>query len=113
MSYFCLVPEDAVGDEHLTLVWCSKDFDERDDMQKEADRLARYGAVYGTVYEHTNFGTKGVALIALPHRWHLLREELSQYDRSGRGLNWVPHVTLTHYRSLGERILFTKVEWRA
>lgn len=112
MSYVTLVPQDAEGDEHLTLVWMGKGRVGEDSASlKVAINIIACEDVHGLVSGHTVFAGLPVALISLPHRLHVLRYQyLRQYDRSG--YEWIPHMTQVKLRTLGEMITFDKIEWR-
>lgn len=112
MSYFCLVPTDATGQEHLTLAWCGKDAD------WNGDGLARlttieFCPIEGVVFDHDVYGEKPVALVALPHRIHLMRHELFAHLDQGHP-GWSPHITQSgyRYREVGSHVRFEKAEWR-
>lgn len=118
MGYFCLVPEDAYQDEHLTLVWCgdaAADADDDEEMEYEATLASLSCPVDGWVFKESFFGAACdivVAEVALPHSVHLMRHRLAVYDQSDYG--WQPHVTVVGDRdfSVGEHIKFVRVEWR-
>lgn len=121
MSYFCLVPAEAIDKEHLTLVWCGDAYDnQQEQMKREAKRMDSHCPILGHVYGYATFISGendgvDVALIALPHRVHLLRYYINEFDASGRGVEWQPHITLVKGREkwpLGTAIMFTKAEWR-
>jgi hypothetical protein len=117
VSYFCLVPHNALGDEHLTLVWCGKGvgIEGSQYMHSIAARLTEQCPAIGVPYEYATFGYKEVVKVALGHKWHKMRiEVLERFDASD--FIWDPHITLVpnaRVRPLGVRIGFNKVEWRA
>jgi hypothetical protein len=111
-----MVPMDARPKEHLTLVWCSDEYDSRAHtlyMQSVARQFTGYCPDYGRVIGHDVFNDKPVALLHLPHRLHKIRQKLEGFDRSGRE-DWIPHVTQVGPEAypVGHLFTFTHVEWR-
>lgn len=118
MSYFGLIPDDAHGKEHLTIVWSAKVFDEVwQDMEELADRMTHMLCpIIGNVVRTELFSAVSVYRIDVPHRLHVYRHTtFAKYDQTRRGLDWKPHMTIipgAPIRRRADQVKFDRIEWR-
>lgn len=111
-TIIALIPADAVGEEHLSLVYLTADQAEQCVYELHAltASIARLTPpFFGDVVEHANFGMNGdekVALLFCPEAEHL-RYLVGQYSSSQWGFR--PHVTIVQPRPVGSRIRFNRI----
>ena len=115
MSYFCLVPRGAEGDEHLTLCWRSTRRTpegwglgwQAHCLNAVRSLLPTVGSIYGT----SIFEGKLVYLVALDHEIHKMR--FTVFENLHQGITpWVPHITHTRTHAIGDRVFFDAAEYR-
>jgi hypothetical protein len=111
-AIIALIPEDAAGDEHLSLVYV--DAESAEQCQWELYDLTAAMArltppFFADVVEHADFGTDSdekVAVLLCPEAEHL-RYLVAQYSASQWGFR--PHVSLVQSRPVGSRIRFNRI----
>ncbi len=109
MSYIALIPEDAAGDEHLTLAW----FKPRTDMGFVTSYIPAFNS---TVRCHELFGDNEDIPVAVMVN-NIILKALHRYfahlNESEYG--FVPHITQTGefpLREIGSEITFNRIELR-
>lgn len=116
MSYFCYVPDDAVGHEHMTICW-RKPFigtptqwtsDWKEIVLEQADRLCPF---YGVVAAVEEWHSTIVQLIRVPHNVHVMRFVVFQ-SLSDSEYDWSPHITKCQERKVGDMVRFVRAEFR-
>lgn len=111
-AIIALIPEDAAGDEHLTLVYITAEQAvqcvwELHDITAAISRMTM--PFFADVVAHADFGMDGedrVAVLLCPEA-EALRYLVEQYSSSQWGFR--PHVTLVQPRPVGSRIRFNRI----
>lgn len=111
-AIIALIPADAVGDEHLSLVYVVAEQAEQSawELHETTAALARMQPPFiADVIAHADFGMDGdekVAVLLCPEA-ETLRAMVDQYSSSQWGFR--PHVTIVQPRPVGSRIRFNRV----
>ena len=111
-AIIALIPADAVGDEHLTLVYLTAEQAEQCawELHETTASISRMQVPFiADVVAHADFGMDGedtVAVLQSPEA-ESLRYLVAQYSASQWGFR--PHVTLVQPRPVGSRIRFNRV----
>lgn len=111
-AIIALIPADAVGEEHLSLVYVDAESAEQCqwELLEITARMARLTPPFiADVVEHADYGMDGeskVAVLLCPEAEHL-RYLVAEYSASQWGFR--PHVTMTQPRPVGSRIRFNRV----
>ncbi len=111
-AIIALIPDDAVGDEHLTLVYVDGDAAEQvaGELHTVTASIARMQQPFtADVVDHANFGMNGedkVAVLQSPEA-EALRFLVAHFSSSQWGFR--PHITLVQPRPIGSRVRFNRV----